>query len=132
MMRGFHLLSCVLLALPAMAQTPLSGPEFDSYSRGKTLTFNDNGQAYGVERYFSGNRVQWSFLDGVCVEGFWYPQDSFICFVYDANPDPQCWTFYKEGGSLRAVFEGDPDGIQLFETAETKEEMLCLGPEVGV
>lgn len=116
----------------AAAQSPMTAEEFESYTTGKTLYFYSQGQAYGVEEYRENRRVTWSFLDGACKEGTWYPQGEQICFVYEDNPTPQCWTFYRDGGGLRALFEGRETGTELYEAGEADEPMLCLGPDVGV
>ena len=123
----------VLIALgsaAAAAETPLSGEEFDAYTQGRVLSFSDRSGPYGAEEYLPGRRVRWSFLDGQCKDGIWYPEDGQICFVYEDRPDPQCWRFYEEPGGLRAVFEGS-DGLELYEAQET-DALMCLGPDVGV
>ena len=116
----------------AAAQSPMSGAEFDGYTRGKTLFYGFDGQVYGVERYLPNRRVIWSFLDGDCKEGIWYERADQICFLYDDRPDPQCWVFTRSSGGLIAQFEGDPTTTELYEATDIGEEMLCLGPEVGV
>lgn len=121
-----------LSAQPAAAQSALSGDEFDAYTRGKTLFYGFQGQVYGVERYLPDRRVIWSFLDGQCKEGVWYQRDDQICFVYEDRLDPQCWVFTRSGGGLIAQFEGDPQATELYEAEDLGEEMVCLGPEVGV
>lgn len=132
-------LKATLVALTMMhasgasaAQTPMSAEEFEAYTTGKTLYFFSQGQAYGVEEYREGRRVVWSFLDGQCKDGVWFPVGEQICFVYEDNPEQQCWTFYRESGGLRAVFEGSDSGTELYEAGEADEPMLCLGPDVGV
>jgi hypothetical protein len=122
----------LFLPLAAQAQKPMSGAEFQSYVTGKTLYFGESGQPYGAEQYLKDRRVRWSFLDGKCKNGLWYEQDSQICFVYEDNPDPQCWSFYREGDGLRAVFENDPANTVLYEANQSPDPMLCLGPDVGV
>ena len=125
----------ILLALSAQtagAQTALSGAEFDEYTQGKTLFYGFEGQVYGVERYLPNRRVIWSFLDGQCKEGVWYQREDQICFVYEDRLDPQCWVFTKSGGGLIAQFEGDPQATELYEAEDLGEEMVSLGPEVGV
>ena len=77
-------------------------------------------------------RVQWSFLDGQCKEGFWYEENELICFIYEDNPDPQCWSFTRGPRGLIARFEDRADATELYEAEDIGEEMLCLGPEVGV
>ncbi len=125
------ILAC-FATLPAAAQTPLSGPEFDTYTRGKTLFYGFEGQVYGVERYLPNRRVIWSFLDGDCKEGVWYQQEEQICFIYEDRFDPQCWVFTRSGGGLVAQFEGDPQATELYEAEDIGEEMVCYGPDVGV
>lgn len=128
----------VLLLLLAGTQsasaqdTPLSAEAFESYVEGKTLSYSTGGSAYGVEAYLRNRRVQWSYLDGECTYGYWYPEGQQICFVYeDLLAGPQCWEFFLRGGRLTARFEGDPQETEFYETGEV-DDMMCLGPDVGV
>lgn len=121
-----------LLAGAVVAQPPMTAQEFDDYTRGKTLFYGENGVAYGAEEYLDNRRVIWSFLDGECKSGEWYEQADQICFVYEDNPDPQCWTFHKEGGRLIARFQNSPGTTELYEASDLNEEMICLGPRIGV
>lgn len=125
------LLVVVLLAPAAQAQTPLSADAFDSYTQGKTLYYGQSGQAYGIEEYFPRRRVRWSFLEGDCVEGTWYPADDMICFSYEGDASPQCWHFFLEGGTLSARVADDPDSAPLYEVEQSRAPMACLGPQVG-
>lgn len=127
------LLTCTMLLSGASAgEGPLSAEEFDAYTRGKTLFYGQNGQAYGAEEYLENRRVRWSFLDGECKEGEWYEQGEQICFVYDDNPDPQCWTFRLDANGLSARFQDLAGATELYEAEDIGEEMICLGPEIGV
>ncbi len=121
-----------LLSLPAAAQDRMTAQEFDDYTRGKTLYYGQNGQAYGAEIYHENRRVEWSFLDGDCKEGKWYEEAGMICFVYENKSDPQCWSFTKSERGLIARFEDRPNTTELYEAQEIGEEMLCLGPKIGV
>ena len=116
----------------AQAQTPLTPEEFEAHTEGRTLTFSANGTAYGVEQYSPGRRVRWSFIDGECREGRWYPQDDQICFVYEDGTGPQCWLFYGGTGGLRARVAGDAEGLVLYETRASDDPLICPGPKVGV
>ncbi len=131
-MRKCLVILAMTIAQTASAQSPLSADEFDAYTRGKTLFYGFGGQVYGVERYLPNRRVIWSFLDGDCKKGVWYEQNNQICFLYEDRSDPQCWVFTQSGGGLIAQFEGDPEATELYEAEDIGEEMLCLGPEVGV
>lgn len=116
----------------AAEPNPMNGAAFDAYTRGKTLFFAQNGETYGAEVYLDNQRVKWSFLDGECKEGYWYEQQDQICFIYEDTPTPQCWAFFEENGQLVARFENVPGATELYEAADIGEEMICLGPDVGV
>lgn len=126
-------LSTLLSPTLAFADNPMSADEFDRYTRGKTLYFSDETGRYGGEEYFDRRRVRWSFLDGECKEGTWYASGRDICFVYEDNPEPQCWQFFlNDSGGLTATFSNDDSDTTLYEVTGDDEEMICLGPEVGV
>lgn len=119
------------LAAPAAAQTPMSGAEFEAYTTGKTLYFSSGDVPYGVEEYFPGRRVRWSFLDGECKDGTWYEAQDHICFEYEDDTPAQCWQFFEGPTGLRARFQGDSPGRELYETHQADEPMYCKGPRVG-
>ena len=132
MMRALLFVALMASALPAPAQTPLSPEEFDAHTSGHTLTFSADGTPYGIEQYFEGRRVRWSFLDGDCRDGRWYAEGPAICFVYEDGIGPQCWLFFRDGDGLSARVIGDDDGPVLYETRTVDEPLVCMGPEVGV
>lgn len=124
----------LMAALPATAQDrgpPMTAEEFDAHVTGKTLSYSDGNGIWGTEQYLPGRRVVWAFSEDICQYGTWYPQGDQICFVYDDGPDPQCWTFWKEGTGLRALFAGDT-ATELSEVEQSKEPLGCPGPDVGV
>ncbi|ASM71671.1 MULTISPECIES: hypothetical protein [Roseobacteraceae] len=125
------LIFAALFAAPLAAE-PMDADAFDAYTKGKTLFFGAGGAPYGAEVYLENRRVRWSFLDGDCKDGYWYEQAGNICFVYEDRPDPQCWTFEKRGGGLIAQFQNEPGSLSLYEAQDLGEEMLCLGPKIGV
>ena len=118
---------------PLRAQTsaPMTAEAFDAYTRGQTFTYGTGAGPYGAEEYLEGRRVRWSFLDGRCQDGEWYEDNGLICFVYDANPEPQCWSFYRTPGGIVARFEDDPSRTTLYEITRSAAPLMCLGPEVG-
>ncbi len=129
-----RLISILALAFPAfaLAETPLSAEDFAARVQGKVLTYGLAGEPYGAEEYLPDRRVRWSFLDGDCDEGFWYPEGEAICFVYQDTPSPQCWTFFDTGDGLRADFLSDPADDSLYEVDRGEGPLFCAGPEVGV
>ena len=131
-MRSVLIVLFLLCATSAAPQTAMTAEEFDAYTRGKTLTYSDNGQVFGVEEYLDNRRVRWSYNDGECQDGRWFENGPLICFVYDAIGTPQCWTFRLGANGLIAQFENDPSDRPIYETGQSDEPLLCLGPPVGV
>jgi hypothetical protein len=114
------------------AETPMSPSEFEAYSTGRTLTYAESGVIYGIEEYLPGRRVRWAFSQDECRDGYWYPDGQDVCFVYEDNPEPQCWSFTKSESGLIARFLGGDNGRELYEARQSEQPMQCLGPDVGV
>lgn len=130
MLRAFALIALLIFSLP-LHSAPMDAADFEAYTNGKTLYFSESGEAYGAERYLPDRKVEWSFLDGRCKQGEWYPDNGAICFVYEDRPDPQCWTFEKTARGLRATFIGSDQSTELYEAQQSDEPMYCMGPDVG-
>jgi hypothetical protein len=121
------------LAGPAAAESPISGAEFEARVTGRTLSYAVGDTAYGDEQYLPGRRVIWAFRDGPCREGIWYEETpGRICFVYDHDPKPQCWTFFVVGDGLRAQFEDNEQSQDLIEVGQSDRPLACPGPDLGV
>lgn len=125
-----------IVALTAMAvaagEKPMTGPEFDARTQGRTLTYGVGGTAYGVEKYLPGRQVIWAFVGEPCRRGIWYEEEpGRICFTYDHDPTPQCWNFFDEPGGLRARFLGGSLNPDLVEVDDSPGALICPGPEVG-
>lgn len=124
------LLPLALLASPVFADEPLDGDAFEALVTGKTLTFSNGADPYGVEYYASNRRVVWSFMGGECVNGEWYEErtktGSNICFTYENNDEPQCWQVFDVDGKIRADFMNTPSTTILYEAVES-EPLICSG-----
>ncbi|MCB5198522.1 hypothetical protein LGQ03_04660 [Loktanella sp. TSTF-M6] len=124
-MRTAAALLCVLTA-PALAD-PMTGPEFDAYATGRTLSFAaPDGTVFGIEKYLPDQRVRWSAAPGMCVDGSWFASGGAICFVYDGDPIPKCWDVTLTETGLRAV--SAQFGTVLVEAQETT--LSCPGPDL--
>lgn len=119
-----------LFGASVSAETPLSGPEFDAYTSGRTITYNANGQEFGAETYLRRQRVRWSFLQGECQEGHWFADGNDICFVYENVEGPQCWHFFLTATGLRAEYVGG-GSAPLFESP-IEQDLTCAGPDLGM
>jgi hypothetical protein len=126
-----------LLAAPAWAENPMTGPEFDAYTIGKTLGYGVNGVVWGIEEYLPDRRVRWAFVGEECKSGRWYepqgyePQKTRICFVYQEGTDEHCWQFYLRGDRLAAQSISDGPSAPLAELSQD-HGLSCPGPAVGV
>lgn len=120
------------LAQPAIAaDQPISPAQFEALVTGQTLSYAARSTEYGMEEYFEGRRVRWSFLDGECADGRWYAAGDQVCFVYEGVETPQCWKFYLRDETLMAEFKNAPGLGELYETSRREEPLQCLGPDVG-
>lgn len=121
---------CALVALlltpPAMAETPMTGAEFDAYATGRIMSFGTEGDpTFGVEQYLPGRRVIWSTGNGECRNGVWYESKGDICFRYDGDPEPKCWAIYREETGIRAIFTTRPDTTVIFEAEDYTVPLIC-------
>ena len=133
MRQSAALLAALLLAAPGQAaDISVTAEAFEALSTGRTLTYSLGGEVYGTEQYLSGRRVLWAFEGEECRTGAWYEDEGRICFVYEAGSDPQCWTYFRDAGGLKAQFAGDPPGAEAASVAEIPGPLDCPGPQVGV
>jgi hypothetical protein len=123
--------SLCLVASPALAEPPLSAQAFDALTQGRTMTWAEFGQVYGVEQYLPDRRVRWTVLGDDCISGHWYPEGPAICFQYDDRPDPVCWTVTEGPTGLLARHTASPTDTAPVVIEETLEPMACFGPRVG-
>jgi hypothetical protein len=128
----FLLICLAVLPLPAWADRVMSPAEFEDFATGKTMDYDDGFGVWGREEYLPGRRVRFSFTDDECRFGIWYDQGEQVCFVYDHDPEPKCWTYFTDGKNVTTEFANDGPGGTLSSVRPTKEPLVCLGPEVGV
>lgn len=125
------LLLALVLAAPALAETPLTPEGFEAHVTGHTLTYRQYGTVFGIEEYLPGRKVRWSVAPNQCQYGSWYPESDYICFVYEYDPDPSCWSFWLRDGRLVALSIADAPGAELHETGRVQTPLPCPGPDVG-
>lgn len=130
-MRSLLFALFALPAMTAMAETPMTGAEFEAYVQGRTLSFGtQSNPAFGVEKYLPNREVIWSPRDGSCVDGVWYEQDDTICFLYEHDPEPKCWRTYRSENGIRAEFTNRPGQSVIFESVDEPAELICPGPDL--
>jgi hypothetical protein len=116
----------------AHAQTPLTADQFEAHVTGKTITYKQQDFIFGIEEYLPDRKVRWSVAPDECQYGRWYPQGDDICFVYEYDPMPACWTFWLEGGFLVSLSVNAAPGAELYEVDASDQPLPCPGPDVGV
>ena len=89
-----------------IADPPLSAEAFEALVEGRTMDTHDLSGRYGVETFLPGRRAIWRDATA-CLEGTWRPQGDLICFDYEGEPEPYCWTYHDRGGWLEAWLDGD-------------------------
>jgi hypothetical protein len=120
------------IATPGLAETPITAEAFEAHVTGKTVTYRQFDGVFGIEEYLPGRKVRWSTAPNECLYGSWYPEGDLICFVYEYNPAPTCWTFWLNGGALVALSSNGVAGEELYEVDASDQGLPCPGPEVGV
>lgn len=125
-------LALACIAGPALAETPLSAEAFEAYVTGQTITYQQYDYVFGIEEYLPGRQVRWSVAPDLCQYGTWYPEGENICFVYEDDPTPHCWTFRLLGGLLTALSTDALPGAELTEIDRNDRGLACPGPDVGV
>ncbi len=133
-MRLATLAAALLAALPAAAERILTPDEFAAKVTGRTLHFDRGGEAFGAEQYFEDNRVIWAFEGGTCQRGIWFANaEGEICFVYEDDPAPQCWSFFETpGGGIKARLSGDAPEDDLVTRDVGRDALDCPLPDIGV
>lgn len=122
----------LVLAAPAQAEAPLTAEAFEAHVTGRTITYQQYDSLFGIEEYLPDRKVRWSVSPDMCQYGSWYPEGDDICFVYEYDAVPHCWTFWLKDGALVALsVEGQP-GQELYEVQASDTPLPCPGPEVGV
>lgn len=120
------LIALLALATPALAESPMTAREFETYVKGRTLSFGTPGNPnYGVEMYLPDRRVLWSTTPGECTQGEWFPRENAICFLYENDPEEKCWEIYDDPAGLRAVFTTRPDTTVIFESVKDTRPLVC-------
>ena len=124
----------ILTLVPAVAgaETPLTAEAFEAHVSGRTVTYQQAGAPFGIEEDLEARKVRWSVSPDHCQYGSWYPEDETICFVYEYDPNPACWTFWLRDGALVALSTSDAPGAELYEVERGQTPLPCPGPDVGV
>jgi len=122
-------LLCALALSPAPAladsDQPLSVEDFEAFVQGRTFDTHEQTGRYGVETFLPGRRAIWRDADQ-CLEGTWRPQGDQICFDYQGEPFPYCWTYHDRGDWLMAWLEGDRSGAPIMLYPD-EEVVTCDG-----
>jgi hypothetical protein len=122
----YVLITLLLTAFPAWAETTLTAQEFEALSLGKTLYFSKDGKAYGSEHYYKGRISKWRYSDGECANGEWFIRNDLFCFNYEDVADTQCWSFVKtDKGGYAARAEGAALGDKLDLDFIDRKPLLC-------
>lgn len=123
-----------ILAARPLCAAPLSPPQFEALTTGRTFFYTRAGEPYGAEQYLPGHRVVWAFTGDACLKGEWLANGDSICFSYEDRPGAlQCWRFDQTSSGLQGSLVGaPPDDPPLVARRSSPDPMACIGPDVGV
>lgn len=122
----------LILAAPALAQTPMTVAEFEEWSTGRTLDYYDGTLYWGSEQHLPDRLTLDADAEGTCRHGQWFPQNEAICFQYEDTEGTFCWTFWRDGDTVTAAtVDADPTVLP-YEVRATDAALPCPGPDVGV
>ncbi|MCY1126943.1 hypothetical protein OU426_08760 [Frigidibacter sp. RF13] len=110
----------------------LTGEASDKAVTGRTFHYRAGPSSFGTEQYLPGRRVVWAYTGDDCVKGIWYPEGGDICFLYEGQEEPVCWSFAETDAGLVARSLGNPDLPPLTGRQTLPDALACLGPDVGV
>ncbi len=135
-MRHFALTLTALLASPALAETPMTGAEFQAHVGSNTFSYAYSNGARGTADYGPGRTLLWAFEGDSCISGYWFEEGDQLCFAFEDGRLSACWLFYKESDRLRGqatiLGSGAQPDIEIFEVSHTDQPLTCPGPDVGV
>ena len=137
-MRRAVFIVALFCAGAVQAQTVIMPDEFGAAAEGQTYWYSENGFHYGAEQYFEDQTVIWQDRDGNCLRGSWYAAGPQMCFVYDNDPEPDCWTMSKtDDGRVMIESTRMPDDpalppLVLELIRRTPLPISCTGPLLGV
>ena len=104
----------------------MDAARFDAHVTGRTVTYlylHDGST--GIERYLANRRVMWSSQAGICQHGVWFESKGDICFRYDSDPEPKCWTVYDEPTGMRAVYTNRAPFTVIREMEDRDDPLIC-------
>ena len=115
-------------ATPLAAQGRMTGAEFEAHVEGRTISFSSPGiPHFGIERYMANRRVMWSAETGECMFGVWYESKGDICFRYEDDPNPHCWTIFDTEPGITGVLTGRDYVTVIHEEPERDDPLICDG-----
>jgi hypothetical protein len=127
---------CAAFTLPAAAETPMTGAEFQAHVGTNTFSYAYSNGVRGTADYGPGRTLLWAFEGGDCFTGTWFEDGDQLCFAFEDGRLSACWHFFKDNGRLRGtatyLASGDTADIEIFEVSHSDQPLGCPGPDVGV
>ena len=111
----------------------MNGDEFDAYTRDKTFYFAESGQPYGAEE-IPAQPPRKMVLSGWTLQGREVVRGSRAksALFTKTGPILNAGASSTNLAGLIARFEGVTGGTILYETRQSEQPMMCMGPDVGV
>ena len=126
-----------VLSGPAVAETPMTGAEFQAHVGTNTFSYRYSNGVRGVADYGPGRTLVWAFEGDSCVKGYWFDDGDQLCFAFEDKTLSACWHFFKDGNRLRGHVTrlgsgyGTDIDIDIFEVSHTDQPLTCPGADAG-
>jgi hypothetical protein len=125
----------LMLGAPALAETPMTGAEFQAHVGQNTISYLYSTGIRGVADYGPGRTLLWAFEGDTCIKGTWFEDGDQLCFAFEDGSLSACWHFYLEDNRLHGrstvLASGDLEPIDIVEVSHTDQPLTCPGPDVG-
>ena len=118
----------ILTALPGHAadESSVIPPEdFRALVEGRTLHYTVEGEYYGSEQFYPGDRATWQNPGGSCEQGHWWQIGLELCFRYG---NTSCWKTYEADDTRYAVSRS---GLRVDIESIDDRPLLCEGDPVS-
>lgn len=122
---------CLLVALtasPAQAEEDAAAMTPDAFRdlvEGRTVHYTYEGEYYGSEQFFTGDRATWQNPSGSCERGHWWEAGVEMCFRYGTV---SCWKVFEAGDRRHAVSRS---GLKVDIESIDDKPLLCEGDPVS-
>jgi hypothetical protein len=121
------------LPAPTLAETPMTGAEFQAYIGTSTVSYLYNDGFIGQADYGPDQTLLWRYdvENEPCQKGFWYQTGDALCFEFEDQKLGACWHFYRQSDGIVGIGIGEVEGVRIIDVARTDTPLSCPADPLG-